>query len=154
MSPCPRPSSPRRAGAPYPVVQIATTLGTVSLAYNVPGVSNGQLKLTPDTIAGIFLGTIKKWNDPALAADNSGVSLLNQAVRVVTRLEGSGTSYIFTDYLSNVSTDWKSGPGKGKSINWPVGQGAKGNEAVATTIKQTPGAIGYVELADGLEAGI
>ena len=142
------------AGGADSVVQIATTLGTVSLAYNLPGVSNGRLKLTPDTIAGIFLGKIKKWNDAALAADNSGVSLPNQAITVVHRSDGSGTSYIFTDYLSSVSADWKSGPGKGKSVNWPVGQGAKGNEAVATTIKQTPGAIGYVELAYVLQTNM
>lgn len=135
------------AGGSDAVVQIAGTLGTVGLAYNLPGVSNGQLKLTPDTIAGIFLGTIKQWNDPALAADNSGVSLPNQAITVVHRSDGSGTSYIFTDYLSSVSSSWKSKVGKGKSVSWPVGQGAKGNEAVATTIKQTSGAIGYVELA-------
>ena len=97
--------------------------------------------------AGIFLGTIKNWNDPALAADNSGVSLPSQAISVVHRSDGSGTTYIFTDYLSTISTDWKGKVGKGKSVSWPVGQGAKGNEAVATTIKQTPGAIGYVELA-------
>src|SRR3989440_10292503 len=142
------------AGGADAVVQIATTLGTESLAYNLQGVSNGQLKLTPDTIAGIFLGKIKKWNDPALAADNSGVSLPNQAITVVHRSDGSGTTYIFTDYLSNASADWKSGPGKGKSVNWPVGQGAKGNEAVATTIKQTPGAIGYVELAYVLQTNM
>jgi phosphate transport system substrate-binding protein len=135
------------AGGSDKVVQIASTLGTESLAYNLSGVSNGQLKLTPKTIAGIFLGTIKKWNDPALAADNSGVSLPNQAITVVHRSDGSGTTYIFTDYLSTVSADWKSKVGTGKSVSWPVGQGAKGNEAVATTIKQTPGAIGYVELA-------
>ena len=142
------------AGGADNVVQIATTLGTESLAYNLSGVSNGQVRLTPDTIAGIFLGKIKKWNDPALAADNSGVSLPSQAITVVHRSDGSGTTYIFTDYLSNVSADWKSGPGKGKSVNWPVGQGAKGNEAVATTIKQTPGAIGYVELAYVLQTGM
>jgi len=135
------------AGGSDAVVQIASTLGTVSLAYNLSGVSNGQLKLTPKTIAGIFLGTIKNWKDPALAADNSGVSLPNQAISVVHRSDGSGTTYIFTDYLSTVSADWKGKVGKGKSVSWPVGQGAKGNEAVATTIKQTPGAIGYVELA-------
>jgi phosphate transport system substrate-binding protein len=135
------------AGGSDKVVQIATTLGTESLAYNLPGVGNGQLKLTPKTIAGIFLGTIKTWNDPALAADNSGVTLPNQAIQVVHRSDGSGTTYIFTDYLSTVSADWKSKVGKSKSVSWPVGQGAKGNEAVATTIKQTPGAIGYVELA-------
>ncbi len=135
------------AGGSDNVVQIASTLGTESLAYNLSGLSNGQLKLTPKTIAGIFLGTIKNWNDPALAADNSGVSLPNQPISVVHRSDGSGTTYIFTDYLSTVSADWKSKVGKSKSVSWPVGQGAKGNEAVATTIKQTPGAIGYVELA-------
>src|SRR5437763_10915838 len=135
------------AGGADNVVQIATTLGTESLAYNLSGVSNGQVRLTPDTIAGIFLGKIKKWNDPALAADNSGVSLPSQAISVVHRSDGSGTTYILTAYLSTVSADWKSKVGKGKSVSWPVGQGAKGNEAVASTIKQTPGAIGYVELA-------
>jgi len=142
------------AGGAAAVVQIASTLGTESLAYNLSGVSNGQLKLTPQTIAGIFLGTIKNWNDPALAADNSGVTLPNQAISVVHRSDGSGTTYIFTDYLSTVSADWKSKVGKGKSVSWPVGQGAKGNEAVATTIKQTPGAIGYVELAYVLQTNM
>jgi len=135
------------AGGADGIVQIASTLGTESLAYNLSGVSNGQVKLTPKTIAGIFLGTIKNWNDPALAADNSGVSLPNQAITVVHRSDGSGTTYIFTDYLSTVSADWKSKVGKGKSVSWPVGQGASGNAAVATRITQTPGAIGYVELA-------
>ena len=142
------------AGGADGIVQIATTLGTESLAYNLSGVANGQLKLTPTTIAGIFLGTIKKWNDPALAADNSGVTLPNQAISVVHRSDGSGTTYIFTDYLSTVSADWKSKVGKGKSVSWPIGQGAKGNEAVATTIKQTPGAIGYVELAYVLQTNM
>ncbi|HET9848905.1 MAG TPA: phosphate ABC transporter substrate-binding protein PstS [Candidatus Dormibacteraeota bacterium] len=135
------------AGGSDAVVQIASTLGTEGLAYNLQGVSTGQLKLTPDTIAGIFLGSIKKWNDPALAADNSGVSLPNAPISVVHRSDGSGTTYIFTDYLSSVNADWKSKVAKGKSVNWPVGQGAKGNEAVATTIKNTPNSIGYVELA-------
>lgn len=136
------------------VVQIAGTLGTESLAYNLQGVSNGQLKLTPDTIAGIFLGTIKNWNDPALAADNSGVSLPNLPIKVVHRSDGSGTTFIFTDYLSSVSPDWQSKVGKGKSVNWPVGQGASGNAAVAATIQQTPGAIGYVELAYVLQTNM
>ena len=135
------------AGGAGSVVEIASTLGTEGLAYNLDGVSNGQLKLTPDTIAGIFLGHIKKWNDPALAADNSGVNLPNENISVVHRSDGSGTTYIFTDYLSSVSADWKAKVGKGKSVAWPVGQGASGNAAVATTVKQTPGAIGYVELA-------
>jgi phosphate transport system substrate-binding protein len=136
------------------VVQIATTLGTVSMAFNLPGAATGHLKLTPRTISGIFLGTIKKWNDPALTADNSGIGLPNQAITVVHRSDGSGTTYIFTDYLASVSPEWKNGPGTGKSVNWPVGQGAKGNEAVATTIKQTPGAIGYVELAYVLQTNM
>src|SRR5438552_7147576 len=142
------------AGGSDKVVQIAPTLGTESLAYNLSGVANGQLKLTPKTIAGIFLGSIKNWKDPAIAADNNGVALPNQAISVVHRSDGSGTTYIFTDYLSTVSADWKSKVGKGKSVSWPVGQGAKGNEAVATTIKQTPGAIGYVELAYVLQTGM
>src|SRR6266550_3832779 len=136
------------------VVQLAGTLGTESLAYNLQGVSDGQLKLTPDTIAGIFLGKIKKWNDRALTADNSGVSLPNQDIRVVHRSDGSGTTYIFTDYLSSVSPEWSSKVGKGKSVSWPAGQGASGNAAVATTIKQTPGAIGYVELAYVLQTNM
>jgi phosphate transport system substrate-binding protein len=130
------------------VVQIAGTLGTVSLAYNLQGVGDGKLKLTPDTIAGIFLGKITKWNDPALAADNSGVSLPNQDIHVIHRSDGSGTTYIFTDYLSSISADWKAKTGgPGKSITWPTGDGAQGNAGVATRITQTPGAIGYVELA-------
>src|SRR5207245_11227084 len=147
-------SEPASAGGSDKVVQIASTLSTESMAYNLAGVSNGQLRLTPKTIAGIFLGTIKNWNDPALAADNSGVSLPNQSITVVHRSDGSGTTYIFTDYLSTVSADWKTKVGKGKSVSWPVGQGAKGNEAVATTIKQTPGAIGYVELAYVLQTNM
>ncbi len=142
------------AGGSDKVVQIASTLGTESMAYNLARVSNGQLRLSPKTTAGIFLGTIKNWNDPALAADNGGVSLPNQAITLVHRSDGSGTTYIFTDYLSTVSADWKTKVGKGKSVSWPVGQGAKGNEAVATTIKQTPGAIGYVELAYVLQTNM
>jgi len=130
------------------VIQIASTLGTESLAYNLNGVVDGQLKLTPATIAGIFLGKIKKWNDPAMAADNSGVSLPNQDIHVIHRSDGSGTTYIFTDYLCSVSADWKAKTGgPGKSITWPTGDGAQGNAGVATRITQTPGAIGYVELA-------
>src|SRR5256886_11523454 len=136
------------------VVQLAGTLGTESLAYNLQGVSDGQLKLTPDTIAGIFLGKIKKWNDRALTADNSGVSRPNQDIRVVHRSDGSGTTYIFTDYLSSVSPEWSSKVGKGKSVSWPAGQGASGNAAVASTIKQTPGAIGDVELAYVLQTNM
>jgi len=130
------------------VVQIASTLGTESMAYNLQGIGDGQLKLTPDTIAGIFLGNITKWNDPALKADNGSLNLPAQDIRVVHRSDGSGTTYIFTDYLSKVSADWKAKTGgPGKSISWPVGDGASGNAGVATRITQTPGAIGYVELA-------
>jgi phosphate transport system substrate-binding protein len=142
------------AGGADAVVQIASTLGTESLAYNLSGVSNGRLKLTPKTIAGIFLGTIKNWNDPLLAADNSGVTLPNQAITVLHRSDGSGTTYIFTDYLSTVSADWKTRVGTGKSVAWPTGQGAQGNAAVATRITQTPGAIGYVELAYVLQTNM
>jgi phosphate transport system substrate-binding protein len=130
------------------VVQIASTLGTISLAYNLDSVADGQLKLTPDTIAGIFLGKITKWNDAALKADNGSVNLPNQDIRVIHRSDGSGTSYIFTDYLCSVNAEWKAKTGgPGKSITWPTGDGAQGNAGVATRITQTPGAIGYVELA-------
>jgi len=130
------------------VVQLASTLGTESLAYNLDGVADGQLKLTPDTIAGIFLGNITKWDDPALKADNGGVNLPNQDIRVIHRSDGSGTTYIFTDYLCAVNADWKTKTGgPGKSITWRTGDGAQGNPGVATRITQTPGAIGYVELA-------
>jgi phosphate transport system substrate-binding protein len=135
-------------GGTEKVIQIASTLGTVSLAYNLDSVADGQLKLTPGTIAGIFLGKITKWNDAALKADNSGVSLPNQDIHVIHRSDGSGTSYIFTDYLCSVSPEWKTKTGgPGKSITWPTGDGAQGNAGVATRITQTPGAIGYVELA-------
>ncbi len=136
-----------KAGGPDKVVQIASTLGTISLAYNLPGVSDGQLKLTGDTIAGIYLHKITKWNDPALTADNSGVNLPDQTITVVHRQDSSGTSYIFTDYLSNVSPEWKSGPGTGKAVKWPTGQSAPGNPGVASMIQQTQYSIGYVELA-------
>jgi phosphate transport system substrate-binding protein len=136
------------------VVQIPTTLGTVSLAYNLAGIPSGSVKLTPDLIAGIFLGTIKKWNDPALRAQNGSLTLPDLSIAVVRRSDGSGTTYIFTDYLSRVSPDWKAKVGVGKAVAWPTGQGAKGNEALATVIKQTPGAIGYVELAYVIQTGM
>jgi len=133
------------------VIEFPGTLGTVSIAYNLAGVASGALKLTPQLIADVFLGNIKRWSDPALKASNPGVNLPDQPIAVVHRSDGSGTTYIFTDYLSRVSPPWKAKVGTGKSVAWPVGQGAKGNEAVATVIKQTPGAIGYVELAYVLE---
>jgi phosphate transport system substrate-binding protein len=128
-----------------PVLHIPTVLGADVVTYNLPGVTTA-LKLTPDVIAGIFLGNIKKWNDSKIASLNSGVSLPNQDILVVHRSDGSGTTYIFTDYLTTAAPAWKS-VGKGKEVKWPVGVGAKGNEGVAGQVKQTPGAVGYVELA-------
>ncbi len=128
------------------VLHVPTVLGAVALTYNVPGVPTG-LKLTGDLAADIFLGKLTKWNDPRIARLNPGVKLPASDVLVVHRSDGSGTSYIFTDYLSSVSPAWKAGPGKGKEVQWPVGLGGKGNEGVAGQIKQMPGSIGYVELA-------
>ena len=128
------------------VLHIPTVLGADVVTYNVPGVT-APLKLTPEAIAGIFSGTIKKWNDTRIASLNSGVSLPSSDILVVHRSDGSGTTYIFTDYLSTTVPSWKASIGKGKEVKWPVGIGAKGNEGVAGQVKQTPGAIGYVELA-------
>ena len=127
------------------ILHIPTVLGAVVPAYNVPGVS-GELKFTPEVLAGIFLGKITTWNDPAIAKANPGVSLPNQSIIVVHRSDGSGTTYIFTDYLSKVSSEWQNGPGKGTSVKWPVGLGGKGNEGVAGMIRQMQGGIGYIEL--------
>ncbi len=122
-----------------------TVIGGDVAAYNLPGVSQ-QLKLTPEVLAGIFLLKIGKWNDPQIAALNPGVKLPNQDILVVHRSDGSGTTYVFTDYLSKISPAWKSGPGASQSPKWPGGLGQSGNDGVAGTIKQTPGSIGYVEL--------
>ena len=129
-----------------PVLHIPTVLGAVVITYNVPGVTQ-QLKLTGELVADIFLGKITKWNDPRIAALNAGAKLPSTDILVVHRSDGSGTTYIFTDYLSAVSAAWKSGPGKGKDVQWPVGLGGKGNEGVAGAVKQTPGSVGYIELA-------
>lgn len=129
-----------------PIQHIPTVLGAVVMTYNLPEVTQ-TLKLTGDLIADIFLGKVTKWNDSRIAALNKGVNLPNRDIVVVHRSDGSGTSYIFTDYLSAVSPTWKTSPGKGKDVSWPVGLGAKGNEGVTGTVKQTPGALGYVELA-------
>src|SRR6266446_6593318 len=128
------------------VLHIPTVLGAIVIAYNLPGVSQ-QLKFTPDVIADIFLGKVTKWNDARLASVNPGTSLLATDIVVVHRSDGSGTSFGFTDYLSKVSPEWRSKVGKGTSVNWPVGLGGKGNEGVAATVNQTPGGIGYIELA-------
>jgi phosphate transport system substrate-binding protein len=122
-------------------------MGGVVLVVNLQGVEPGQLKLDGKTLAGMYLGTIAKWNDPAIARDNANAKLPDMPISVVHRSDGSGTTYVWTDYLSKVSPDWKSGPGTGKSVNWPVGLGGKGNEGVTGTVKQTEGGIGYVELA-------
>jgi phosphate transport system substrate-binding protein len=116
------------------------------VTYNLPGVST-TLKMTPEIISGVFLGTIKKWNDPAIKEANPDAKLPDQAISVAHRSDGSGTTYIFTHYLTAVSSEWKSKVGAGKSVNWPVGLGGKGNEGVAGIVKQTPGSVGYVELA-------
>ena len=127
------------------VLHIPTVLGAVVITYNLPGVTQ-QLRFTPDVVADVFLGKITKWSDPRIAAANTGVKLPDQDIVVVHRSDGSGTSYIFTDYLTKVSPDWATKVGKGTSVNWPVGLGGKGNEGVSATVSQTPGAIGYIEL--------
>jgi phosphate transport system substrate-binding protein len=132
------------------ILHIPTVLGAVVPAYNIPGVT-GDVKFTPEALAGIFLGKITSWNDKALTAANPGVNFPNQPIVVIHRSDGSGTSYIFTDYLSKVTADWKNGPGKGTSVKWPVGLGGKGNEGVAGMIRQMEGSVGYVELIYALQ---
>jgi phosphate transport system substrate-binding protein len=127
------------------ILHIPTVLGADVPAYNIPGVSE-ELKFTPELLANIFLGKITSWNDAAIAKVNPGVNLPNQPIIVIHRSDGSGTTYIWTDYLSKVSTDWKNQVGKGTSVKWPVGLGGKGNEGVAGMIRQMQGSIGYVEL--------
>jgi phosphate transport system substrate-binding protein len=129
-----------------PAFHIPTVLGADVITYNLPELTK-PLKLTGDIIAAIYLGKITKWNAPELAAVNKGLALPNKDILVVHRSDGSGTTYIFTDYLTTVSKSWAAGPGRGKDVQWPTGLGAKGNEGVAGQVKQTPGAIGYVELA-------
>jgi phosphate transport system substrate-binding protein len=128
------------------MLHIPTVLGSIAVTYNLPGVTQ-PLRLDGATLAGLFMGRIGKWNDPAIAALNPGVSLPDQDVIPVYRTDGSGTTYVFTDYLGAVSPEWKQGVGVGKSVRWPEGLGAKGNEGVTGAIKQTPGSVGYVELA-------
>jgi len=127
------------------ILHFPTVLGAVVPTYNVSGVSQ-ELKFTPEALAGIFLGKITKWNDPALADSNPDANLPGDDIVVVHRSDGSGTTYIWTDYLSKVSEEWKSRVGKNTSVNWPVGLGGKGNEGVSGLVKQTPYSIGYVEL--------
>jgi phosphate transport system substrate-binding protein len=133
-----------------PALQVPVALGGEAISYNLYGVKAG-LHLTGGVLAEIFLGQITNWDDPALKALNPSVNLPNEAITVVHRSDGSGTSYIFTNYLSTVSPAWLSGPGTGKSVNWPVGVGGKGNEGVAGEIAEVPGSIGYVELDYALQ---
>jgi phosphate transport system substrate-binding protein len=135
------------------ILHFPTVLGADVPAYNIPGV-NAELKFTPDALAGIFLGKITKWNDKALTGPNPGVSLPDRDIIVVHRSDGSGTTYIWTDYLSKVSPDWQSQAGKGTSVKWPVGLGGKGNEGVAGSIRQLQGSIGYVELIYAVQNNI
>ncbi len=132
------------------ILHIPTVLGAVVPAYNVPGIS-GEIKFTPEALAGIFLGKIQNWNDPAIAQANPGVKFPNQPIVVIYRSDGSGTTFIFTDYLSKVSKDWENTVGKGTSVKWPVGLGGKGNEGVAGQIRQLQGSIGYIELIYAVE---
>jgi len=131
--------------ATVPILHFPTVLGAAIPSYNVPGVQ-GDLNFTPEALAGIFLGKITKWNDPAIVSANPGVKLPGDDIVVVHRSDGSGTSYIWTDYLSKVSPEWQQKVGKATSVNWPVGLGGKGNEGVSALIQQTPGSLGYIEL--------
>lgn len=133
------------AKAPRALWHFPTVAGADVITYNLPG--NLKLKIDGPTIAGIFLGKIVKWNDPAIAGQNPDVKLPDADIVVVHRSDGSGTTYIFTDYLSHVSPDWKDKVGKGTSVSWPTGIGGKGNEGVSGQVKQVPGTIGYIELA-------
>ena len=138
---------------PMQFLQLPTVLGSVVPAYNLPGM-HAELKFTPQILAGIYLGQITSWNDKAIAAVNPGVSLPGTPIIVVHRSDGSGTTFVFTDYLSKVSPEWKSRVGSNTSVNWPVGVGAKGNEGVAGMIRQMEGGVGYVELIYALQNNI
>jgi phosphate transport system substrate-binding protein len=135
-----------QAGGAGNVVHIPVTQGSVVITYNLPGLSK-ELRFSPDTIAGIYLGAIKMWNDPKIAAENPGTTLPSRPVLVVHRSDGSGTTDIFTDYLSKVNPEWQSKVGRGTSVQWPVGIGGQGNEGVANQVRNTAGGVGYVELA-------
>lgn len=132
-------------GMPAPVVHVPICLGAVAVTYNLPG--NPEIKLTPDILADIFLTKLTKWNDKRIQEVNKGAKLPDVKIVVVHRSDGSGTSFIFTDYLSKISTEWNEKVGRGKSVKWPGGLGAKGNEGVSGLVKQLPGSIGYCELA-------
>lgn len=137
-----------KAGAK--LLHVPTALGAVVVTYNLPGVD--KLQLDSQNVADIFLGTITKWNDPKIAANNAGVTLPDQAINVVHRSDGSGTTNAFTTYLDTVSPDWHTKVGAGKEVKWPTGQGAQGNDGVAAAVKSAPGAVGYVELQYATQA--
>ncbi len=137
------------ASSKVKLIHIPTVLGAVVPVYNVPGVTD--LRFSPDVLADIYLGKISNWNDGRIAKDNPNVKLPDQKIIVVHRSDGSGTSFIWTDYLSKISKEWADGPGKGTSPSWPVGVGGKGNEGVAGLVRQLPGGIGYVELIYALQ---
>lgn len=141
------------ADAKFKIIHLPTVLGADVPAYNVPGIK-GELKFTPDVVAGIYLGKITSWNDAAIAKQNPGATLPNSPIVVVHRSDGSGTTYVWTDYLSKISPEWNSQVGKGTSVKWPVGLGAKGNEGVAGMIRQMDGAFGYVELVYAVQNNI
>jgi phosphate transport system substrate-binding protein len=137
------------ASSPVKLIHIPTVLGAVVPVFNVPGVAD--LRFSGEVLADIYLGKISNWNDARIAKDNPGAKLPDQKIIVVHRSDGSGTSFIWTDYLSKVSKDWASGPGKGSALSWPTGIGGKGNDGVAGLVRQMPGAIGYVELIYALQ---
>jgi phosphate transport system substrate-binding protein len=141
------------AKAGFKILHFPTLMGADVPCYNVPGVT-GSLKFTQKALAGIFLGTIKKWNDPEIANANAGVKLPAEDITVVHRSDGSGTTFIWTDFLSKVSPEWKSKVGAGASANWPTGIGGKGNEGVTGAVKQNPNSIGYVELIYAVQNNI
>jgi phosphate transport system substrate-binding protein len=136
--------------AKSPVLHIPLTMGAVVPTYNLPKMAH-SIRFTPEALVGIFLGQVKTWNDPALAQPNPDLTLPSTPIVVVHRSDGSGTTYVWVDYLSKVSPEWKTKVGTATSVNWPVGLGGKGNEGVAGTVQQTPGAIGYVELTYALQ---
>ena len=133
------------------LVQFPTVMGGVVPVVNIPGIKPGEMKISPAVLADIYLGKIKKWNDPALIALNPGLKLPGQIISVVHRADGSGTTWIYTNYLSKVSPEWKKTVGNDKSVSWPVGVGGKGNEGVASYVRQIKGSIGYVEYAYALQ---
>jgi phosphate transport system substrate-binding protein len=143
-------SDEQLAQAKTKILHIPTVLGAVVPAYNVPGIS-GEIKFTPEALAGIFLGKVQKWNDAAITQANPGINFPDKPIIVIYRSDGSGTTFIFTDYLSKISKDWSNTVGKGTSVKWQIGMGGKGNEGVAGQIRQLQGSIGYVELVYAVE---